>query len=233
MTETTKRKVAAYARVSTDNEEQETSYEAQKDYYENHIKNHEGLEFVKIYTDQGISGTSTKHREGFQEMVDDARGELRITIMSSLAQEEIRSISENVRRGQRKKAADGKYSLYYKHFLGYDKGEDGGLVINKEQAKIVLRIYGMFLEGKSPYSIAKTLTEEGIPPARKKNWSDTTIKRVLSNETYIGDKLLQKTFSIDFLSKDRIKNTGQVPQFYVEQEHDAIIPVVTLNVAWL
>ena len=104
---------------------------------------------------------------------------------SSLAQEESRSISENVRWGQRKKISDGKFSLNYKHFLGYDKGPDGGLVINEAQAEIVRRIYSDFLAGMSPYAIAKKLTEDGIPsPAGKPRWNDLTIKRVLSNETY-------------------------------------------------
>ena len=112
----------------------------------------------------------------------DSKGELLLTIMSSLAQEESRSISENVRWGQRKKFSDGKYSLNYKHFLGYDKGEDGRLVVNEEQAAIVRRIFGMFLAGHTPLQIAKTLTAEGIPtPARKKQWSYTTVRRVLSN----------------------------------------------------
>lgn len=274
-----KRKVAGYARVSTDLEEQQTSYEAQVDYYTHYIQGREDWEFVSVYTDEGISATSTRHREGFQQMVEDAlagridlivtksvsrfarntvdslttirklkehgtevyfekeniwtfdsKGELLLTIMSSLAQEESRSISENVRWGQRKKFSDGKYSLNYKHFLGYDKGEDGRLVINREQAKIVRRIFGDFLAGHTPFQIAKALTAEGIPtPAGKTKWSYTTVRRVLSNETYMGDKLLQKTYSIDFLSKDRLKNHGEVPQFYVEQDHDAIISPPTFR----
>ncbi len=274
-----KRKVAGYARVSTEMEEQQTSYAAQVDYYTNYIKGRDDWEFVKVYTDEGISATSTRHREGFQEMVADAlagridlivtksvsrfarntvdslttirklkehgtevyfekeniwsfdsKGELLLTIMSSLAQEESRSISENVRWGQRKKFSDGCYSLNYKHFLGYDKGEDGTLVVNEGQAKIVRRIFGEFLAGKSPFAIAKGLTADGIPtPARKEKWSYTTVRRVLSNETYMGDKLLQKTYSIDFLSKDRLKNNGQVPQYLVEQDHPAIIPPETFR----
>ena len=132
--------------------------------------------------------------------------------------------------GQRKKFSDGRYSLNYKHFLGHDKGPEGMLVINEEQAKIVRRIYGEFLAGKSPFGIAKGLTADGVPtPAGKEIWSYTTVRRVLSNETYMGDKLLQKTYSIDFLSKDRLKNTGQVPQYLVEQDHPAIIPPDTFR----
>ena len=274
-----KRKVAGYARVSTELEEQQSSYEAQVSYYTEYIQGRDDWEFVKVYTDEGMSATSTKHREGFQQMVADAlagridlivtksvsrfarntvdslstirelkehgtevyfekkniwtfdsKGELLLTIMSSLAQEESRSISENVRWGQRKKISDGKFSLNYKHFLGYDKGPDGGLVINKEQAAIVRRIYGDFLAGMSPYTIARKLTEDGIPsPAGKPRWNDLTIKRVLSNETYMGDKLLQKTYSNDFLDKTRRKNEGQVPQVYVEGCHEAIIPARTFR----
>ena len=170
---TAKRKVAGYARVSTDLEEQQSSYEAQVSYYTNYIKSRDDWEFVDVYTDEGISATSTKHRDGFQRMVEDAldgkidlivtksvsrfarntvdslstirtlkehgtevyfekeniwtfdsKGELLLTIMSSLAQEESRSISENVRWGQRKKAADGKYTLPFERFLGYDKGKN-------------------------------------------------------------------------------------------------------------
>ena len=108
--------------------------------------------------------------------------------MSSLGQEESRSISENVRWGLRKKAADGKFSLNYSYFLGYDKGPNGKLVVNKEQAAVVRRIYGEFLAGKSACQIAKELTEDGIPtPAGKEKWSPATVQNILSNEKYRGD----------------------------------------------
>ncbi|WP_235860806.1 recombinase family protein [Peptoniphilus porci] len=204
----TKRRVAGYARVSTDSDEQFTSYEAQVDYYTDYIKKRADWEFVGIYTDEGISGTNTKYREGFNRMVDDAlngkidliitksvsrfarntvdslttvrelkdkgvevyfekeniwtfdsKGELLITIMSSLAQEESRSISENVTWGQRKRFADGKVSIPYGNFLGYDKGPNGNLMVNKEEAKLVKKIYRYFLEGNTPFRIAKMLTE--------------------------------------------------------------------------
>ena len=193
-----KRKVAAYARVSTDNEEQLTSYEAQVDYYTKYIARRPDWEFIDVYTDEGISGTNTKRREGFNRMINDAlngkidliitksisrfarntidslvnirklkehnvecyfekenintfdsKGELLITIMSSLAQEESRSISQNVTWGQRKRFADGKVSMSYKSFLGYEKDEDGSIKINEEEAKVVRRIYYEFLKGDS------------------------------------------------------------------------------------
>ncbi|MFM1524451.1 MULTISPECIES: recombinase family protein [Helcococcus] len=268
-----KRRVAGYARVSTESDEQFTSYEAQVDYYTNYIKQRADWEFVGIYTDEGISGTNTKRREGFNNMVEDAlsgkidliitksvsrfarntvdslttvrelkdagvevyfekeniwtfdsKGELLITIMSSLAQEESRSISENVTWGHRKRFSDGKVSVPFGNFLGYDRGEDGNLVVNKEEAKIVKKIYKYFLQGLSPYGISKKLTEEGIPTVQgKKNWASGTIKRILTNEKHRGDALLQKTFTVNFLTKEKKKNEGEIPQYYVERNHEPII----------
>lgn len=269
-----KRKVAGYARVSTDMEDQQTSYAAQCDYYTSYIQSREDWEFVGLYSDEGISATSTRHREGFNKMVEDAldgkidliitksvsrfarntvdslstirklkdngtecyfekeniwtfdsKGELLITIMSSLAQEESRSISENCTWGMRKRFADGKVTVPFGRFLGYDRGEDGNLVINEEQAKIVREIYGLFLQGRSPYQIAKILTEKGIPtPGGKKVWGKAVVESILTNEKYKGDALLQKVYTTDFLSKKKKKNEGEVPQYYVEGNHEAIIP---------
>lgn len=260
-----RRKVAGYARVSTDSEEQQTSYEAQVDYYTHYIQSREDWEFVGVYTDEGISATNTKHRDGFKQMVKDAlagkidlivtksvsrfarntvdslttvrklkehgteiyfekeniftfdsKGELLITIMSSLAQEESRSISENVTWGQRKRFADGKVSMPYKQFLGYEKGEDGTPVINEEEAAIVRLIYKLFLEGKTPAGICRYLEQQGIPtPSGKQKWSQTTVDSILSNEKYKGDALLQKKFTTDFLTKKMKVNEGEVPQYYV------------------
>ncbi|MCC8075266.1 MAG: recombinase family protein [Clostridiales bacterium] len=273
ITEQTKRKVAGYARVSTDHDDQFTSYEAQIDYYTNYIKARDDWEFVGVYTDEGITGTSTKHREGFKRMVADAltgkidliitksvsrfarntvdslstirqlkengtecyfekeniwtfdgKGELLITIMSSLAQEESRSISENCTWGQRKRFSDGKVTVPFKRFLGYDRGPNGELVINQEQAAVVRKIYQLFLEGKTPSGIATQLTREGIKsPAGKDKWSQSTVKSILQNEKYKGDALLQKTFTTDFLTKKTKVNEGEIPQYYVEGDHEAII----------
>lgn len=268
-----KKKVAAYARVSTDSDEQFTSYEAQIDYYTRYINSRENWKFVGVYTDEGISGTNTKHREGFNRMIADAldgkidlivtksvsrfarntvdslvtvrklkekgvevyfekeniytldsKGELLITIMSSLAQEESRSISENVTWGQRKRFADGKVSLPYTRFLGYDKGEDGQLVINKEEAETIKLIYSLYLKGRSSTIICRTLEENGIlTPSGKKHWDPTTIMSILKNEKYKGDALLQKKFTVDFLTKKQKVNRGEVPQYYVKNSHEGII----------
>lgn len=268
-----KRRVAGYARVSTDSDEQFTSYEAQVDYYTQYIMRNPEWEFVKVYTDAGISGTNTKHRIGFNEMIEDAmcgkidlivtksvsrfarntvdslvtirklkdngvevyfekeniftfdgKGELLLTIMSSLAQEESRSISENVTWGQRKRFADGKVNLPYKQFLGYRKGEDGFPEVVPEEAYIVRRIYARFMEGATPFAIAKELTADGIPtPSGKQQWQTSTIESILKNEKYKGAALLQKCFTVDFLTKKMKVNEGEVPQYYVEHSHEPII----------
>lgn len=268
-----KQRIARYARVSTDHDDQFSSYEAQIDYYTTYINSRDDWEFVSVYTDEGISGTGIKKRIGFQTMIEDAlagkidlivtksvsrfarntvdslttirklkengiecyfekeniwtfdgKGELLITIMSSLAQEESRSISENCTWGQRKRFSDGKVSVAYSRFLGYDKGPDGRMVINPEQAETVKKIYRLFLEGMTPYGISKQLEAEGIlSPSHKPRWNAATVKRILSNEKYKGDALLQKTYTVDYLTKKTKVNEGEIPQYYVEGDHEAII----------
>jgi site-specific DNA recombinase len=230
-------------------------------------------EFVRIYTDEGISGTSTARREGFKQMLSDAlsgkvdllvtksvsrfarntvdslstirklkekkvevyfekeniwtfdsKEELLITIMSSLAQEESRSISENVKWGRRKRFADGQVTVPYTRFLGYDKGPDGNMVINPEQAKLVRYIFSLFLQGFAPFAIARELTNAGYQTVTgKTSWHSTTISRMLSNEKYKGDALLQKSYTADFLDKRPVENKGEIPQYYVQNNHEAII----------
>ena len=267
------RNVAGYARVSTEKEEQQSSYEAQIDYYTKYIKERPDWNFIAVYTDEGISATNTKKRDGFNQMIKDAldgkidliitksvsrfarntvdsltavrklkaanieiyfekenswtfdaKGELLITIMSSLAQEESRSISENVTWGWRKRIADGKVSMSYGQFLGYEKGADGTPQIVEEEAEIVRLIYTLFLQGKTPTAIAKYLTAQSIPtPGGKEKWQCNVVESILTNEKYKGDALLQKTFTTDFLTKKMKPNEGEVPQFYVTDSHDSII----------
>jgi len=267
------RRVAAYARVSTDKEEQLSSYEAQVDYYTKYIKERPDWSLISVYTDEGITATNTKKRDGFNQMIKDAldgkidlivtksvsrfarntvdsltavrklkdanieiyfekeniwtfdaKGELLITIMSSLAQEESRSISENVTWGWRKRIADGKVSMAYGQFLGYKKGEDGTPQVVPEEAETVRQIYSLFLQGKTPTAIARYLTAQGVPtPGGKEKWQCTVIESILTNEKYKGDALLQKTFTTDFLTKKTKPNEGEVPQFYVTDSHDGII----------
>jgi len=147
--------------------------------------------------------------------------ELLITIMSSLAQEESRSISENTTWGKRKQFAEGKTSVGYSAFLGYDKD----FKINEEQAKVVKLIYKLFLGGRSFYAITKELEKRGIKsPSGKDKWYISTVRSILTNEKYRGDALIQKEYTADFLDKTRRKNTGEIPQYYVEEHHEAIIP---------
>ena len=139
-------------------------------------------------------------------------------------QEESRSISENVKWGHRKRFADGKVSIPFGQFLGFDRGEDGGLVINSDEAVIVKKIYRLFLEGLTPHTIAKKLTTEKLPtPGGQEKWHQGTIKSILRNEKYKGDDLVQKGFTVDFLTKKQKINEGEVPQYYVENSHEAII----------
>lgn len=154
----------------------------------------------------------------------DSKGELMITIMSSLAQEESRSISENVTWGQRKRMADGKVTMPYGRFLGYRKGEDGFPEIVPEEAETVKLIYSSFISGMTLAKIAKMLVDMGIPtPSGGVNWHKSTVKSILTNEKYKGSALLQKKFTVDFLTKKQKVNEGEVPQYFVEHSHDAII----------
>jgi len=268
-----KRLTAGYGRVSTNEEEQQSSYEAQVEYYTNYIKANPEWEFVHVYADEGISGTSTKKREQFNQMVDDAlagriqliitksvsrfarntvdslqtirrlkeagcecffekeniwtfdgKGELLLTIMSSLAQEESRSISENVTWGKRRAFEQGKVSLPYKRFLGYEKGEDGRPRIVESEAATVRLIYTLFLQGKTVNSIARHLTAQGIStPGGKEKWAVSTIQSILRSEKYKGEAILQKRYTVDFLEKRMIQNDGRIPQFHVQDSHPAIV----------
>jgi hypothetical protein len=112
----------------------------------------------------------------------------------------------------------------YRSFLGYRKGADGAPEIVPEEAEIVKRIYALFMQGKTTGAIAKTLTAEGIPtPGGKQKWAVSTIESILKNEKYRGDAILQKTFTVDFLQKKMKPNEGEVPQYYVQNSHPAII----------
>ena len=155
----------------------------------------------------------------------DSKGETLLTIMASLAQQESESLSLNTRMGYQYRFQQGKIIVNAKMFLGYDKDENGNLVINPEQAEIVKRIFREYLEGASCQKIAKGLERDGISTVRgNTKWHDNSIRRILENEKYMGDALLQKTYTVDFLQKKRDRNHGELPQYYVEDSHEAIIP---------
>lgn len=268
-------RVAAYCRVSTDSEEQETSYEAQCRHYIEFIEKNPDWELAGIYADEGISGTRAEKRPEFLKMIEacekgqidfvitksisrwarntldslnyirklkalgiavlfekenintlDAKGELLITIMSSIAQQESQSISQNVRMGIQYQMQQGRGWVNTTRFLGFGPGEKtGDLQIIPGEAALVRRIYREFLEGYSPALIGKHLEEEGIlTKAGAKKWHASTITNILENEKYAGDMLLQKYYTEDFLSHKVTRNRGQLPQYFVENHHPPIVP---------
>ena len=155
----------------------------------------------------------------------DAKGEVLITIMASLAQQESQSLSQNVKMGLQYRYQQGKVQINHNRFLGYAKDANGNLIIDPEQAETVKRIYREYLEGLSMDKISAGLERDGtLTGAGGKRWHTSTINKILRNEKYIGDALLQKTYTTDFLNKTRVKNNGLVPQYYVEGDHEAIIP---------
>ncbi len=269
-----KRRVAGYGRVSTDSEEQLTSYEAQVDYYSRYIRSRADWQFVDVYTDEGISATNTKRREGFNRMVQDAlngkidlivtksvsrfarntvdslttvrklkdagvevyfekenintldsKGEVLLTIMASLAQQESESLSKNVQMGIQYRFQQGKVFLNYSRFLGYTKTIDGKYVIVPEEAEIVKRIYREYLEGNSLSMIAEGLEKDGIKAiGGGTKWHPVTLRSILRNEKYTGDAILQKYYTSDVLQKKHKRNNGEKPQYYVKNAFEPIIP---------
>ena len=269
-----KLRVAAYCRVSTDSDEQATSYEAQIEHYTSYINGNPDWELAGIFADDGISGTNTKKRDEFNRMIEeclagnidmvitksisrfarntldclkfirqlkdknipvffekeninsmDSKGEVMLTIMASLAQQESQSLSQNVKMGLQYRYQQGEIQVNCKWFLGYTKDENKHLVIVPEEAETVKRIYREYLEGNSLLKIARGLMADGIKNGSgRTKWHTSNVNQILRNEKYIGDALLQKTYTTDFLTKTRVRNHGIVPQYYVENSHEAIIP---------
>lgn len=160
----------------------------------------------------------------------EATGEVLLTILSSIAQDESRNISENSRWGIVKGFRDGKVYCNTTRFLGYDKDERGELVINQKEAKIVRRIYREYLDGKSYQAIANGLMKDGIKTVTgNEKWWDTTITGILTNEKYYGALLQQKTYTVDFLTRKRVKNEGHAAQYFIEENHEPIISKETFD----
>lgn len=272
-------RVAVYCRVSTSSDEQLSSYQAQLEYYQNKVKNNPRWILVGIYADQGVTGTSTKHRKEFMRLIRACeRGkidlvitksvsrfsrntldgleyirklksigvgvyfekenvntltmdnELILTFMMSAAQAESESLSGNVRWGHRKNFQDGKVYYRYKNFLGYREGEDGNPEIDPEEAEIVKRIFSRYLQGQSVAKIIADLETHGVKTVRgNSKWNDHVIRNMLSNEKYMGDALLQKTFVTDIFTHRSEKNLGQLPQYYV---HDCHPPIIDRETFW-
>ena len=268
-----KLRVAAYCRVSTEEEEQQGSFEIQKLYYTEKIESTPEWEVAGIYADDGISGVHTKKRDGFNQMIQDCKkhridliltksisrfarntldsiqyvrmlkqmgiavvfekenintatmnSEMILTVLSAFAQAESESISQNVARGKRMGYKHGKFAFPYGRIIGYKKGTDGKPEIIPEQAEIIRLIFNRYLQGDSLQSIKAKLETAGALTARGNTaWSAQSIQRILQNEKYCGDVLLQKTFTEDVLTGVHKKNTGQLPQYYIENYHEGIV----------
>mgnify|MGYP002407367497 CR=1 FL=1 len=266
-------RVAAYCRVSTDKDEQEKSYQAQKSYYTDLIMQNPEWQMAGIYADEGISGTQATKRPDFMRMIRDCKkgkidliitksvqrfarntgdsleysrilktlnvgiifetqgldtrkmsNEFLLTIFASIAQNESENISANVKWGRQKAFKNGRVHFAYKSFLGYRKGADGKPEIIPEEAETIRRIYAEFLSGSSLRDIANGLMTDGILTAKgKERWAPEVIKSMLKNEKYVGDALLQKTYVVDCLTHKSVVNNGELPQYYVENHHPAII----------
>lgn len=264
-------RVVAYCRVSTEKEDQQNSFESQKKYFKEYIKSNPNWEFVGIYADEGISGTSIEKREDFKRMIDDARydrfdlvltkeiarfarntkdsleytrmlkkmgigvyftndnintfdsdGELRLTIMSALAQDESRKTSERVKWGQKRRMEQGV--VFGRELLGYNL-ERGVLTINQEEAEIVKKIfYKYIVEHKGTHVIARELYEEGLPTKRANSrWSNVMILKILRNEKYVGDLSQKKTYTPDYLDHKKKYNRGEEEVVYIKDHHEPII----------
>ncbi len=266
----TKKRVAAYCRVSTDSEDQAGSFESQQRYFRQYIERNPDWELYEVFADEGISGTNTKKRRQFNRMIEcakkgdfdlivtkeisrfarntldsiyytrdlkkhgvgviflndnintlDGDAELRLAIMSSIAQEESRKTSERVKWGQKRQMEQGV--VFGRSMLGYDV-KDGKMTINEEGAKIVRLIFHKFVaEGKGTHVIARELQEEGIRPMRVREWQNTVILRVIRNEKYCGDLVQKKTYTPDFLSHERKVNLGQEEFVIIRNHHEPII----------
>lgn len=262
-------RVCAYARVSTDKDDQVNSYESQCRYFTEYIRQHTEWQFAGIYADEGISGTSIKKRDNFRRMIADAEsglidliltkevsrfarntvdtltytrelkrhgvyvcflndnintkdndGELRLSIMATIAQDESRKTSERVKWGQRRRMEQGV--VFGRDLLGYAVRE-GKLFLKEDEAEIVRLIFHKYTdEGKGTHVIARELREAGIRPMRVQQWSNTVILRLLRNEKYVGDLCQKKTYTPDFLTHDKKYNRGSEEMVYIRDHHPDI-----------
>ena len=267
-----KLRVAAYCRVSTELEQQQSSYDIQIEYYTRHIMQNPNWIFAGVFADDGRSATNTFRRDDFNQLMDqclkgkvdmvitksisrfarntvdciswvrklkeknvavyfekenlntlDDSTEMILTILSSQAQEESRAISTNVKWGYARKFEKGESTRQRSY--GFRKAPTGEMCIVEEEATVIRNMARWFLDGDSLERIKHRLEEAGIETTTgKKTWSTGTIYNILINEKIMGDVLLQKTFTADYLTKRRVKNSGQQKQYYVKNHHEAIIP---------
>ena len=268
----TKRKVAAYCRVSTDNEDQANSFESQQRYFRQYIERNPDWELYEIFADEGISGTNTKKRKEFNRMIAcakngdfdliitkeisrfarntldsiyytrelkkhgvgvifmndnintlDGDAELRLAIMSSIAQEESRKVSERVKAGQQISRQNG---MVYGcgNILGYDRQVGETYKINPEQAETVRMIYDMYLEGLSTMAIANELTRrQRLNASGKNKWTAGVVCRILNNQTYMGVMAYGKSFSNNYLEQKRVNNHDSSTYMCVKSDFEPIV----------
>ena len=268
------KKVAAYARVSTDKDDAIHSLSAQISYYNEYISGHPGWEYAGVYADNGISGTK-RNRPEFQRMIADAKagkidmvitksitrfarntvvlletirelkgcgtdvyfekenmhslsheGELMLTLLAIYAEEESRSASENQNWRIQKLHEQGKTPSG--KILGY-KLVNGRFEIVPEEAEIVRKIFELYLSGMGFIAIAKQLNAEGIKTRDGYEWAGTKVRAILTNEKFMGDMLLQKTYREDFRTKRRMENHGERRMYYVENSHEPIVSKETFQ----
>ena len=266
-------RVAAYCRVSTDDEEQLTSYEAQMSYYTDKITSNPDWVMADVFADEGKTGTSVKSRKDFQRMIRQCRrgkidliltkslsrfarntldtvkytrelrqlgipvifekenlnsisweSEFLLTLYGAFAQSESESISKNVIWGKRQAMKEGKVTIQYKHLLGYIRGADGKPEIVPDQAEIIRFIFKRYLAGDTLRAIKAQLEAEQVPYITGEvAWNLSTLQSILQNEKYCGDVIMQKTFRKDCISKETVVNTGQLPKYWTQNHHEAIV----------
>ena len=272
-TEKKQLRVAAYCRVSTDDEEQLTSYEAQVSYYTDKITSNPDWVMADVFADEGKTGTSVKSRKDFQRMIRQCRrgkidliltkslsrfarntldtvkytrelrqlgipvifekenlnsisweSEFLLTLYGAFAQSESESISKNVSWGKRQAMKEGKVTIQYKHLLGYIRGADGKPEIVPDQAEIIRFIFKRYLAGDTLRAIKAQLEAEQVPYITGEvAWNLSTLQSILQNEKYCGDVIMQKTFRKDCISKETVVNTGQLPKYWTQNHHEAIV----------
>ena len=269
-----KKRVAAYCRVSTLNEDQTGSYINQVEEWTRRILENNDYDLVKIYGDEGISGTSSAKRASFLQMMKDARDgkidlilvksisrfgrnvvetisninelkksgtevyfdseqmssfdakcEMILAILSSIAQEEARHISDNVNWAMTKKMRNGEALITPSLFMGYEYDkEHKKLKVNEEQAKIVRFVFEKYASGTGLSRIAKILEKNGIKTIKgRTKWSVSTLRGMIRNEKYKGDLLQPKSYTVSYLTHKVAKNNGQRQQYLVENNHEAIV----------
>lgn len=265
-----KKRVAAYARVSTEDECMVNSLAAQTSYFGELIRGNPDWEFAGVYADEGISGTSEKNRKDFARMLDDcergkidviltksisrfarntvtllqtvrrlktigvevrfereklssldAAGELMLTVLTSFAQEESRSTSENVKWGIRRGFESGRMNAFV--LYGY-RSVNGKLQVVPEEAAVVRLIFENYLNGFTAAKTERQLEEMGVKSYRGKHFSKDAIRKILKQEKYTGNAMLQKYYIESHITHRKRKNRGELPQYFVENSHEPIIP---------